>query len=181
MMEAADKYARLISRIVTGDRRRRVIITPLAAFIFFSILTLFILTGLWIDKLFALPHLEGCWKYLVAAILSIPGLLIAGWAVTRFIRSRGTPVPTSPPPKLITTGLYAYVRNPMIIGGIFILEAVGFLLGSLSVIIVFAPLPVLLYVLYIVTIEERELEMRFGEEYREYKRRVPRFIPRLTR
>ena len=90
-------------------------------------------------------------------------------------------MPLSSPPKLIITGIYSHVRNPMITGAFLILSGTGFLLGSLSVIIVFAPLAVLLYALFIITIEERELEIRFGEEYREYRKKVPRFIPGLNR
>jgi len=55
----------------------------------------------------------------------------------------------------------------------------GFYFGSLSLIFFFAPLPVVLYALYIKAVEESELEMRFGQDYVEYKKRVPMFIPRL--
>jgi len=178
-MNALDEFAGSISNIVKGNKIRRIIMTPFAALVFFGLITLFILAGLWIDKLLALPSLTGLWIYIVSAILFVPGVLIAGQSLLQFIRVRGTPVPLSPPPKLITTGIYSYVRNPMIIGGLLILEGVGLLLGSLSVIVIFAPLPVLLYAIFIRTVEERELEMRFGEEYREYKKAVPRFIPRL--
>lgn len=178
-MGVSESFARYISRIVTGDRKRRLISTPIAAIIFFGIITLFILCGLWVDTLLSLQSINGSWRFIVSAILFLPGLFLAGLSVSQFIRTKGTPVPISPPPKLITTGLYAHARNPMIIGGFFLLEGLGFLLGSLAVIVVFAPLPVLLYVLFIVTVEERELEMRFGEEYRDYKRRVPRFFPRF--
>ena len=74
-----------------------------------------------------------------------------------------------------------HFRNPMISGGLLILKGLGFLLGSLSVIFIFAPLLVLIYTIFIITVEERELEMRFGQEYRKYKKAVPRFIPRLPK
>ena len=54
----------------------------------------------------------------------------------------------------------------------------GILLGSLSIVFVFTPLFVVLNVLYIKAIEEKEMEKKFGTEYLEYKRKVPMFIPR---
>jgi protein-S-isoprenylcysteine O-methyltransferase Ste14 len=51
----------------------------------------------------------------------------------------------------------------------------------LSVIVSFAGLVlVVLHLFYIPLSEERGLENRFGQDYREYRRNVPRWIPRLT-
>lgn len=181
-MSIWDRYAESLYKVVTGSKKRRVIVTPIAAIIFFSIITLFVLASSWVDSWLGLPHLpEAWWRYWLATIIFIAGFLLAITTLTAFFRTRGTPVPTSPPPKLITSGLYAYVRNPMALGGLLILESLGFYYGSLSLIIVFAPLPVLLYALYIKAVEEPELEMRFGQEYREYKKRVPMFIPKLKK
>ena len=172
-------FARLISGVVSGPKLRRILLTILAAVIFFGLITLFVLLGLQVDRLLGIPRLADGWRYIVSAACFVLGLLIAGWCLFQFALTRGTPVPTSPPPRLITSGIYARVRNPMISGGFLILEGIAFLEGSLSVIIFFAPLPVLLYAIFIVTVEEPELELRFGEAYREYKRKVPRFIPGL--
>lgn len=101
--------------------------------------------------------------------------------VTAFFRAKGTPLTVSPPPKLITTGLFAYIRNPMALGDLLILEGLGFFFGSLSLILFFAPLPVVAYALYIRAVEEPELELRFGQEYLKYKRSVPMFIPKFRR
>lgn len=181
-MSIWDGWAQALNKTVTGDKRRRAIITPIAAIIFFGIITLFVLAAAPVDKWLGLPHLpEAWWRYTLSVILFIAGLLIGGWTVIRFFRSGGTPVPTSPPPKLITTGLYACIRNPMALGGLLILEGLGFYSGLLSLIIFFAPLPVLLYALYIKAVEEPELEMRFGQDYRDYKKRVPMFIPRFQK
>jgi protein-S-isoprenylcysteine O-methyltransferase Ste14 len=179
--EPPNAFARLISNVVSGSKRRRLLLTPLAALIFFGLITLFVLAGLQVDKLLGLPSLTGLWRLTVSAACFALGLLIAGWSLAQFALKKGTPVPTSPPPGLITTGIYSRVRNPMIAGGFFLLEGIAFLLGSLSVIFVFAPLPVALYAFFIVTVEEVELELRFGQAYRDYKARVPRFVPRLRK
>jgi len=88
-------------------------------------------------------------------------------------------VPLNPPQKLITTDLYSQIRNPMLLGWIIMLFGVGILLNSISLILIFTPLFILLNILYLKTIEEKEMEKKFGEEYLEYKKSVPMFIPRL--
>jgi protein-S-isoprenylcysteine O-methyltransferase Ste14 len=181
-MSIWDRWAQALYKVVTGDKKRRLILTPIAAIIFFGIITLFVFCSFWVDRWLNLPYLpDAWWRYAVAAIVFIAGLFLALSTVTAFFRTRGTPVPVSPPPKLITTGLYAYIRNPMALGALLILEGLGFYYGSLSLIIFFAPLPVVLYALYIKAVEEPELTLRFGREYLEYKSRVPMFIPRLGR
>jgi len=181
-MSIWDKWAHGVNNIVTGDKKRRAILTPIAAIIFFGIITLFVFCSFWVDRWLHLPYLpDAWWRYLIAAVLFLAGLFLAVATVTKFFSIKGTPVPTLPPPKLITTGLYSWIRNPMALGALLILESLGFYFGSLSLILFFAPLPVVLYALEIKAVEEPELEMRFGKEYREYKKRVPMFIPWLKK
>jgi len=92
---------------------------------------------------------------------------------------KGTPVPLNPPPKLVDTGPYAYIRNPMLSGLFILLFGLGFLFNSFSLVFIFTPLFILLNVLELKAIEEPELEKRLGQEYFEYKKMVPMFIPRL--
>jgi protein-S-isoprenylcysteine O-methyltransferase Ste14 len=177
-----DRWAQALYKVIIGDKKRRLILTPIAAIIFFGIITLFVFCSFWVDRWLNLPYLpDAWWRYAISAIVFIAGLFLAISTVTAFFRTRGTPVPISPPPKLITTGLYSYIRNPMALGALFILEGLGFYYGSLSLIIFFAPLPVVLYALYIKAVEEPELELRFGRQYLEYKKKVPMFIPRLKK
>jgi protein-S-isoprenylcysteine O-methyltransferase Ste14 len=178
-MRVAETWAVLVNKIATGSEKGRIIGTPLALIAFFGLLVLFIYLGIWIDTWLGTPFITGSWRFIAAAVLCIGGLLLVGPTVFQHFMRKGTPVPLNPPQKLITTGLYAHVRNPMAAGAFLLMEAAAFLVGSLSDIILFAPLPLILYVLYIIYVEERELEMRFGQEYIDYKKRVPRFIPRL--
>lgn len=108
------------------------------------------------------------------------GLWLFGYSLLHFAtRGRGTLAPWDPPSKLVVTGPYRYVRNPMISGVVFILFAEALLLlsaahawwaaGFLAANFVMIPL-----------VEEPQLEARFGEAYREYKRHVGRLIPRLS-
>jgi len=181
-MSIWDRWAQGLYRVITGDKRRRDIVTPIAGIIFFGTITLFVFCSFWVDRWLNLPYLpDAWWRYGIAVVFFIAGALLGLPTVTAFFRTTGTPVPTNPPPTLITTGLYAYIRNPMALGLLLILESLGFYFGSLSLIIFFAPSPIVLYALYIKAVEEPELELRFGKEYLEYKKRVPMFIPRFKK
>jgi protein-S-isoprenylcysteine O-methyltransferase Ste14 len=83
------------------------------------------------------------------------------------------------PEVFITWGPYRYVRNPMTKGGWTVLCGWG--LYQLSpAILLFAGLMAVAMHLFVVFVEEPKLERRFGESYREYKRRVNRWVPRLA-
>ena len=75
-------------------------------------------------------------------------------------------------------GPYRFVRNPMISGVIFVLFGEALVLrspahGAWALAFLAANL------VYIPLVEEPQLEQRFGEAYREYRRHVRRFLPRL--
>jgi protein-S-isoprenylcysteine O-methyltransferase Ste14 len=181
-MSIWDRYADYIYRVATGDKRRKILTTPVAAIIFFGIIVLFVFASFWLDKWLTCLHFGSTWWTLgLGWLLIIFGWFIMFWPVIAFFSTRGTPVPFNPPPKLITTGLYAYVRNPMLLGMFIFMLGLGVLFGSLSLIFIFTPLFILINVLYLKAIEEKELELKFGREYVEYKKRVPMFIPWLKK
>jgi protein-S-isoprenylcysteine O-methyltransferase Ste14 len=99
--------------------------------------------------------------------------------ISTFIKiGKGTLAPWSPPEKLIVGGMYGYVRNPMIMGVLTVLTGESIAILSFNIFIwtvIFFIINNILFVLY----EEPNLEKRFGNEYREYKNNVPRWIPRL--
>ncbi len=80
--------------------------------------------------------------------------------------------------RLAKTGIFAYVRNPMYLGIPLIFIAFIFLTLSLISIV---PLVITLFLFNnMVKFEEKDLEKIFGQEYIEYKKKVPRWVPRLT-
>jgi protein-S-isoprenylcysteine O-methyltransferase Ste14 len=106
----------------------------------------------------------------VSLVFFMPGTIIGTWGTLTF----GQRATIGLGNKLITRGPYRFTRNPQYIGDS--LNALGYMLltnswmvwiiGSLGVILNWmAPLT-----------EEPWLEERFGEAYRDYKRRVPRWI-----
>lgn len=77
--------------------------------------------------------------------------------------------------RLATTGLYARVRHPQYLG--FVLVMFGFLL-QWPTLLTLAMFPVLIWMYSRLSIrEEQEIEGMFGDTWREYAARTPRFIP----
>jgi protein-S-isoprenylcysteine O-methyltransferase Ste14 len=76
---------------------------------------------------------------------------------------------------LLTHGPFALSRNPMFLAGLTVWLGWGVYFGSLAVLVV----SLVLWALtdrFTVPREERALELRFGEAYRVYKERVPRWL-----
>jgi protein-S-isoprenylcysteine O-methyltransferase Ste14 len=96
------------------------------------------------------------------------------WFATR---GRGTLAPWDPPRRLVVGGPYRYVRNPMISGVVFVLVGEALVLRSRPHAI-WALGFLVVNLVYIPLFEEPQLEQRFGDDYREYKRHVRRVAPR---
>jgi protein-S-isoprenylcysteine O-methyltransferase Ste14 len=101
------------------------------------------------------------------------------WCFWNFIvHGRGTPAPIDPPKQLVAVGLYRYVRNPMYVAGIIAL--LGWILWSPSIpLIVAAFLFFTAAHLFVTFYEEPTLKRKFGVEYEEYLKRVPRWFPKI--
>lgn len=111
----------------------------------------------------------------------VVGLALFAWCVALFARvGEGTLAPWDPTRRLVAVGPYRYVRNPMISGVAAMLVGEALLRGS-RVLAGWCAVFVLFNHVYFLLSEEPGLERRFGEPYAEYKRTVPRWIPRLRR
>ena len=99
------------------------------------------------------------------------------WSNLCFFKIKGTPVHINPPPELVTTGPFAYVRNPMHAGLFLQMFSFGVYFGSLLSVFIFTPLYILIDTWFIRNIEEPELEKRLGSEYTKYKMHTPMFLP----
>lgn len=102
-------------------------------------------------------------------------LALDGFAMLRFRAANTSMVPVRPTSALVTSGPYRLTRNPMYVGMAFLYAGLALLLG---VIWALALLPAVLLAVDRIAIarEERYLEARFGEEYREYRGRVRRWL-----
>jgi protein-S-isoprenylcysteine O-methyltransferase Ste14 len=166
--------------MATGSRRRRVLLTPVGLIVFFGLLLLVLFGSLYMDAALGLPQLlPGALGAAVGVPVLAAGLVLWAWCVVWFRRARGTPVPFNPPRELVAEGPYAWSRNPMLTGVFASLFGLGFLLHSVSLVFVWAPVFVVVNLIELRLVEEPELERRFGKSYREYRRRVPMFVPRM--
>jgi protein-S-isoprenylcysteine O-methyltransferase Ste14 len=93
-----------------------------------------------------------------------------------FARARGTPVPVNPPKELVIKGIYAFSRNPMMLGIYLVFFGIGLLTGSVALTFIFTPLFIILMTLYVRKVEEKELELQFGRQYLDYKKNVPMYL-----
>jgi len=110
------------------------------------------------------PHGTARWVGLALAAIGLSGVILARWTL-------GQSFSIAPKARaLVTNGIYSKIRNPIYVSGEIVLIGVALMLWQLSL---------LLFVLIVIPIqvfrarkEARVLEEKFGEEYREYRRRT---------
>ena len=90
---------------------------------------------------------------------------------------KGTPIPFTPTKELIVTGFYRFVRNPLYIAGVLVLAGEAILFQSLGIFI-YCLIMFGIFNLH-VHMEESILAYKFGATYEQYRKSVPRWIPRL--
>ena len=114
-------------------------------------------------------------RSLVAMLLIAVGAGLCWKTVSLFIEyGEGTPAPFDPPRQLVIRGPYIYMRNPMMVAVCLVLSGEALLFASVPLglwFLFFFGLCLILIPLW----EEPDLEKRFGESYREYKQKVPRW------
>ena len=116
----------------------------------------------------------------VGSVLVVAGialyLMCAFWSFA--LRGKGTPAPIDPPKRLVVEGPYRIVRNPMYWSVAFVMLGEALAFRSLSL----AEIGGAFFTctaLFVVAYEEPLLRHKFGAQYEEYCRRVPRWIPRF--
>jgi protein-S-isoprenylcysteine O-methyltransferase Ste14 len=119
------------------------------------------------------------WQIALALPLTGGGLGLVIWSVrTLYVAGLGTPAPAVATQKLVQTGPYHYSRNPMTLGASLFYLGLAAWVGSWLVfwlvLFIFTAL-----LTYIYIHESRELEARFGVEYRNYRSITPFLIPRF--
>jgi protein-S-isoprenylcysteine O-methyltransferase Ste14 len=110
-------------------------------------------------------------------VIGLPGVIDSFVRFT--LQGLGTPAPVAPPEKLVVTGLYRHVRNPMYVGVLAVILGQALLFGEWRLIVYGALLWLALHVI-VVAYEEPRLEKTFQAQYRVFRTGVPRWIPRLA-
>jgi protein-S-isoprenylcysteine O-methyltransferase Ste14 len=128
---------------------------------------------------FHIPQ-EPRWQVAFALALILLGLVPLFESMVRFVRvGRGTLVPTAPTERLVVTGLYRYVRNPMYVGVVLSLLGEDLLFRS-DGLLIFLAAGCLAMHLFVCFYEEPALTRQFPAQYPVYQSNVPRWLPRFT-
>ncbi len=172
---------KLIEFLLKGPKKgTQIILSIVGTLLFFAYIVLYVIFSIWIGVFLGLPKFPvPPWNTLLSMPFLTVGFFLQFWSILEFIKARGTPARFNPPMKLVTTGPYAYIRNPQSTGWFTIFIGIGILFQSVSLIFIFTPLFMLISVIQLKKIEEPVLRKRFGKEYIEYKKREPLYIPRL--
>lgn len=142
---------------------------------------LVIFLALRLNNVLKLPSLFNFFFRMFGFILTVLGLFLIGWSCwLQFKTGQGTTGFSEPTKKLVTSGPYGIVRNPMMYGQFLFFAGLGFLMELVAM---FLLLPILIFAMhgFIVFIEEPNLKRRFGQEWVDYTERVHRWFPRLSK
>jgi protein-S-isoprenylcysteine O-methyltransferase Ste14 len=141
--------------------------------------TVAILIPLWILGGFVWPASEPVtW---LGGIVFLVGAAIYFRCAWEFaVSGLGTPAPIAPTKFLVTTALHRYVRNPMYLGVALAIVGQAVVFHSLHL-VEYAAVMLLIAHVFVVFYEEPTLQIQFSESYEQYRRNVPRWIPRVPR
>lgn len=141
--------------------------------VFFILLPYFLIQ---LNAYFSLPVYSSKLFTILGMTLMIVGENIFIYCSRLFlIFGRGTPAPIEPPKKLVVSGLYKYTRNPIYISYFIIFLGEFLFFGQLLLLIYFF-LSIITINLYIKYYEEPILKKRFGKSYKEYFKKIPRWL-----
>lgn len=107
--------------------------------------------------------------------LGLAGVALMAWSIATLWRARTTVMPNEAATTLVTDGPFRYRRNPIYLADILILLGLAELMRNIWLVLL-TPVFGLLVIWLAILPEERHLEARFGDAYREYKERTRRLI-----
>ena len=149
--------------------------------VLFPVTFLIALTSVHLDRAlgFGDGFLASPLNFYVAAASLAAGLLVVGITYAELVfRGEGSPSPTAGRTmKLVRTGIYAYCRNPSVIGKLLGVLAVGLALNSFAFCFVLVPALLAGSLIEKVVRQEPQLVVIFGDDYVRYQKEVPLFVP----
>jgi len=119
------------------------------------------------------------WIYAAGIVIALSGQAIRALTIGLAYIVRGGRDKKVYAKTLVTNGIFAHCRNPLYLGNILIVAGLGVVADSVLFYFIGIPFFVISYVA-IINAEENYLSEKFGEEYREYCRKVNRLIPDLS-
>lgn len=149
----------------------------------YIVVVIFIAIGMFVIFLFREPlmavHFGVKIPLVVIAGILFAFMLVIGVQLRRYLSIAamlGLPEISKAGGKLLTEGIYSHIRHPRYVEvGLGVAATALFCNYLIGYILFFLYIP---FIYIVVLIEEKELKERFGKEYEEYCRKVPRFIPK---
>ena len=142
---------------------------------FFMVIPVGVLTVWFGFLLLPIPWLVA---WLVCGVIFAPSIYVFALSKREFDRS-GQNLHSKTGDKLVTSGIYASIRHPHYLAHM--LLCLSFALGFKSLVGLLIAIVEVILEYWFALEEEKELIQQFGDGYREYKARVPMFIPKLRR
>ena len=162
--------------------KRVAALLPAGVVFLFLLPYLILVVGPNLDKRMGLVGFySGAANIIIGTLMIVVGGTFGLWSIyMQMDQGRGTPLPVMPTQELLVRGPFLYCRNPMTLGTILAYLGLGIMVGTVAG-VAFVLILAGLLLFYLKRFEERELEERFGQAYRDYKRQVPFIIPRLPK
>jgi protein-S-isoprenylcysteine O-methyltransferase Ste14 len=117
-------------------------------------------------------------RWFGAALIALGAAALVESFVRFALRGQGTPAPPFPTERLVASGLYRHVRNPMYVAVVAVILGQALLVGSIAL-LEYGAVVWLMFHLFVALYEEPTLRRSFGADYETFRAAVPRWIPRL--
>ncbi len=134
-----------------------------------------VLAQLGLDYYWPVQHLIPFFLLWIGTFFFAAGALLIAFAIGRFRRADAPTDPYATPHTLVTSGVYAYSRNPIYLGLALVLVGLAWRLSSLSPWLI---IPLFLWVIdhHFIRPEEERMEKIFGAPYTAYRQQVRRWL-----
>lgn len=115
------------------------------------------------------------WRMMIALTFIIVGFFLIAVAAVSFRKVKTNIEPWKPTTALVTTGFYTFSRNPIYLGMVLGYVGLSFLADSVLSLVAL-PLVIAIIRYGVIKGEEHYLEVKFGQVYRDYRKRVRRWV-----
>lgn len=134
----------------------------------------YLLAGLFPVFRFAAVMSDPVWGTVGAVLIGL-ALALTGWAAMTFAVHRTTLLPGETPTALVTTGPYAWSRNPIYVADVVLLVGWCMLLGAITPFLLIVPFARILEYRFILP-EEARLEATFPDDFADWSQHVRRWV-----
>jgi len=134
-----------------------------------------LLIGFILHALLPVPFVPVPLNRIVGAIVVILSVIPGVWALAMMNKAHTSPIPEAPTTALVTDGPFAFTRNPIYLTFTIFYVGVAIFVNGLLILL---ELPFVLWMIQkgVIEREEAYLERKFGDDYRQYKARVRRWL-----